>query len=503
MNRSKKLVLNTVLSLLHQVVSLVCGFILPRLYLQYFGSETNGLVSSIAYFLGFITFAECGIGAVVQSALYKPLAVNDEDEISRIIVSADRFFKKIAYLLVGYTIILMFVYPLITIDSYDYIFTLSLIFIVSISSFIQYYFSMSYRLLLVADQKAYVQLASRIVALILNTVLSVIMLRIGFGVRSVKLMTSVVFLIQPIVMIWYVKCNYHVNKKIEIGDREPIKQKWNGLAHHIAAVVHDNTDIVVLTLFASLTSVSVYGVYNQVVMGIRQIVTSITTGMQSLLGNMYASKETESLNKAFGSFEWIMHMLTVVFFSCACILVIPFVRVYTDGVTDADYIVPAFAVIICIANALYCLRIPYNMMVMAAGHYKETQASAIIEACINIIVSVIMVIRFGLIGVAVGTLLAMIYRSSYLAYYSSKNLLGRSLVHYIKYLVVDAVIGVSAFYATLVLTLGELTYFSWLILALQVFVVVIAITIVINMLVFRSEMKSGMAIMVGKIKKTR
>lgn len=501
MNRSKKLVLNTVLSLLHQVVSLVCGFILPRLFLQYYGSETNGLVSSIAYFLGFITFAECGIGAVVQSSLYKPLAVGDEDEISRIIVSADNFFKKIAYLLVGYTVVLMLVYPLITIKSYDYLFTLSLIFIISISSFVQYYFSMSYRLLLVADQKAYVQLGSRIIALVLNTVMSVIMLRIGFGVRIVKLMTSVVFLIQPVVMIWYVKRNYHIDRKIDMGGKEPIKQKWNGLAHHIAAVVHDNTDVVVLTLFSTLASISVYGVYNQVVMGIRQIVTSITTGMQSLLGNMYASKETDALNRTFESFEWIMHTVTVIFFTCACILVIPFVRVYTNGITDTNYIVPTFAVIICIANALYCLRIPYNMMVMAAGHYKETQASAIIEACINIGVSIILVIKFGLIGVAIGTMIAMIYRSSYLAYYSYRYLLNRAIWHYIKYILVDFCIGISAYFATDFLSLNSLNYFNWLLLAIQVFIIVSVVVIIINLLFFRRMVKCGIDILLKKIKR--
>ena len=77
--------LNSGTSLLYQLVKLLCGFILPRMFLQYYGSAVNGLVSSITQFLGFITLAECGVGAVVQSALYKPLADKDETEISKII----------------------------------------------------------------------------------------------------------------------------------------------------------------------------------------------------------------------------------------------------------------------------------------------------------------------------------------------------------------------------------------------------------------------------------
>ena len=91
MSRRKKLFYNTVVSLIYQIVAFVCGFILPKYFLTYYGSSVNGLVSSITQFLGFITLAEAGVGAVVQSALYKPLADRDNEQISRIMISSDRF----------------------------------------------------------------------------------------------------------------------------------------------------------------------------------------------------------------------------------------------------------------------------------------------------------------------------------------------------------------------------------------------------------------------------
>ena len=111
MTREKKLALNSISSLAYQVITIVCGFILPRFFLSYYGSAVNGLVSSITQFLGFISLAECGVGAVVQSTLYKPLAERDMVSVSKIVISAERFFKKIAYLLAGYTVMLMLVYP--------------------------------------------------------------------------------------------------------------------------------------------------------------------------------------------------------------------------------------------------------------------------------------------------------------------------------------------------------------------------------------------------------
>ncbi|MBR6123433.1 sugar isomerase, partial [Candidatus Saccharibacteria bacterium] len=96
LSQKQKLHITSVSAISLQIVTIVCGFILPRFLLQYYGSAVNGLISSITQFLGFITLAECGIGAVVQSALYKPLSCNDYLGVSRIIVSAEHFYRNIA-----------------------------------------------------------------------------------------------------------------------------------------------------------------------------------------------------------------------------------------------------------------------------------------------------------------------------------------------------------------------------------------------------------------------
>ena len=69
----KKLALNTVTSLSLQIITIICGFITPRLFLSAYGSEVNGLVQSVTQFLGVISFLELGIGQVIQSELYKHL----------------------------------------------------------------------------------------------------------------------------------------------------------------------------------------------------------------------------------------------------------------------------------------------------------------------------------------------------------------------------------------------------------------------------------------------
>ena len=76
-----KLRLNNVSTLLYQIISVVIGLFLPRLFLTAYGSDVNGLVSSITQMLSVITLLDFGVGAVVQSSLYKPLAQKDYKSI--------------------------------------------------------------------------------------------------------------------------------------------------------------------------------------------------------------------------------------------------------------------------------------------------------------------------------------------------------------------------------------------------------------------------------------
>lgn len=100
----------------------------------------NGLVNSITQFLAVISFLELGLGAVVQSALYKPLAFDNRDEISKIIVSAEKFFKRLAIILLGYMLFLVIFYPYISNQKFGWMYTAILIIAMGINSFAQYYF---------------------------------------------------------------------------------------------------------------------------------------------------------------------------------------------------------------------------------------------------------------------------------------------------------------------------------------------------------------------------
>lgn len=497
MSRKKKLLLNTGTSILHQLITLICGFILPRMYLVCYGSDVNGLVSSISQFLGFISFADLGVGAVVQASLYKPLAEKDNDQLSRVIKSSSSFYQKIALLLIVYTFALGIVYPSIASVSFDWLFTASLIVIISISMFAQYFFGITYSILLNADQKGYIQLIVHSASLIFNTLISVFLMNAGFSIHLVKLISAMIFVIQPLILATYANKHYKINKKIELNG-EPIKQKWNGLAQHWATVVLNNTDSVVLTFFSSLKNVSIYGVYYIVVNGVKQIVLALTNGVDSLLGNMLAKREDELINQVFSAYEWLIHTLVSLLFGITAIVILPFISVYTKGVTDANYIVPLFAWILTSAQGAYCLRLPYNSLVLAAGHFKETQWSAIIEALLNITISILFVFKFGLVGVAVGTLSAMIFRTIYLVHYLSKNIIFRKVASFYKHVFVDAVQIFVMIFCSSWIELGEPTYISWFVMASEVGAISLIVVLGTNIVFYSQTMKDTIKIILKR-----
>lgn len=485
--RKKLLAKNTAASLLSQITALVCGFILPRLFLEYFGSEVNGLVNSITQFLGVISFLELGVGAVVQSSLYKPLAEGDKQQVSRVMVSADRFFRRLAQILLGYVLLLVTVYPLIANQSFGYLYTATLIAAISISSFAQYYFGIVNSLLLNADQRGYIQYNAQTITVVLNTVVCVFMIKLGGSVQLVKLTTSLIYLARPLALRIYVNRRYQIDWKIQY-DGEPIQQKWNGVAQHIAAVVLDGTDTIVLTLLSTLSNVSIYSIYFMVIKGVKTLFLSMTNGIQSLLGELWARQELEELRKTFGWTEWCIHTGTTFVFSCTAALIVPFVRVYTAGINDANYIQPAFAILLTLANAMHCLRLPYNIMVLAAGHYKQTQKNYIVAATINIVLSVLTVKAWGLIGVAIGTFAAMAYQTVWLAIYDSKHFVSWPMKSVIKQFAVDGITAVFIVVISGMLTMHSVTYLSWIMLAIVTALLAVIITAFLNFIVYKEKM---------------
>jgi O-antigen/teichoic acid export membrane protein len=429
--RTKNIVLSIGAGFLYEIVSLVCGLVSQRLILSSFGSAYNGVTQSISQFISYIELMKAGIGGVAMAALFKPLSENDDKEMNEVLSSMQKFMKRIASIFVIFVIGVAIIYPTFIVKEFGWWFTASLVFIISISTFVQYYMGFTYQVLIEADQKGYMIIFMQIVTAILNTVVSIVLINSGSSIHIVKLGSSLVHVVPPLFFYWYVHKNYHIEKVDTTSDKIP--QRWDAAAHEVAAFINSNTDVTVVTMFSGVREVSVYSIYYYVISNMKKIVTKFSGGFASAFGNMYAKGEKDLMKKNLGLFELIIYSLVSVLYPVALAMVVPFVMLYTKGVNDVNYSRPGFAIALTLASIFNCFRIPYRTIVIAIGHYKQTRNGAIMEAMINVLVSVICTIRFGLIGVAIGSLCAMATRSYEFANYLSKNVIDRSISYYFKH----------------------------------------------------------------------
>ena len=440
--RGKKAIINILSSSVLQVITLVCGLIVPRVIIGTYGSEINGMMNSIAQFLGYIVLLESGVGVVARSALYKPVADKDGNKISGIVMAAEGFFRKICFTFIAYSVVVACVFPFMVDGDYDWFFTFSLVMIICISTVSQYYFGITYQFLVQADQKRYVTEIAQAATLVLNALVVIISVKLGAGVHIMKLASSLVFALRPIVINIYVRKKYNINRKT-VPDKGALSQRWDGLAHHIAFFIHLNTDVVILTIFSkisnafSIAEVSVYSVYYSIIYGIEKISNILHSAVEAAFGNMLAKGEKKLLKQNFRVYESLSMMMNTFLFTCTGALAVPFVSVYMADVTDADYIRPMFAYVLTMAEAMFCLRKPYNNVTLAAGHFHQTKKGAFVEAGLNVALSIILVIPFGITGVALATLISMSLRTFEYVRYLYKYILEEKLTAFIVRLAVN------------------------------------------------------------------
>ncbi len=489
--RSKKALYNIISNIVLQAVIIISGFIIPKIIIGSFGSAVNGLVSSITQFLAYITLLESGFGPVVKAALYKPIANKDNKTIGSILRTSERFFRIIAIIFLGYIAILCIVYPTMINSDYEWAFTASLIAIIGISTFAEYYFGMTYTLFLQAKQKKYIISNIQICTYLLSMLFVVVLARIGAGIHLIKLISGAVFILRPLILNIYVKKKYNIDYTGNSSNYK-LEKKWDGLAQHVAYVIHTKTDVTVLTIFSSLSEVSVYSIYYLVVRGVKSIIGVFSGSVDATFGDMIAKNEKQNLSRKFSMFEVLYGTISTISFATAIVLITPFISIYMNGTTDADYIRPVFGVLIVISEFIWAIRQPYNSIILAAGHFKETRTGAWVECLTNIIISILLVNWLGIVGVAIGTIVAMTIRTAEFVYHTNKYILERSIWESIKKLLLVAIETIIIVMVSQLLPFTENSnYLNWILNALMVFGVACVVTLIFNLLFFREELKSS------------
>lgn len=464
--KNKVSLLNMISGLILQICTMISGFILPRIILLNFGSDVNGLVSSLSQFLSYINLLEGGITSVILANLYKPLAEGNQEKINSIVTVAKKFFDQIGIIFIVYSIIVACIYPVVFNVKFDYFYVWSLTIILSISLSVQCLFSLTLRTLLNADKKVYIVSFSQTVIVILNIFFVYISTLLYPSIHLVKFLGGMLYIIQPWLYGRYVKKHYEIDWNAR-PDKNLIKDRWNGFAINFAAFIHNSTDITILTIFTNLQTVSIYSVYNMITYALRQLISGMTSGINSTIGHAYVQGNNKELNEKLDLYEYIVFLLVSFLFTATALLLMPFVMIYTDRVNDANYYQPLFGILLVISEASYLIKFPHLNLAYAANKFKEITTPACIEAIVNIVISLILVKQYGIKGVAVGTIVAMLYRMVFHVYYTSKIIPNRPQYIFYRKLLIFLSTSVAIYFAcTWIIPINNYTVLNWVLHAI-------------------------------------
>ena len=125
-------------------------------------------------------------------------------------------------------------------------------------------------------------------------------------------------------------------------------------------------------------------------------------------------------------------------------------KVYTRGIQDTNYLLPLLPVLFVAISLLANGKLPMNQVIIFAEHFQKTRHHAVIEAAINVVLSVVGVMTLGIYGGLLATVAALLYRANAVILYASRVILHRSpMVTYKKWFVNLAI------FAALILLLGR------------------------------------------------
>lgn len=423
MSKGKKILKIFGYGVISQVITLLLGIIIPKLMIVSYGSEVNGLLSSIRQVFVYVALLEAGIGTASLQALYAPVAVEDKKRTCEIMAATSAYYKRTGVLYGIAVIGLAVFYPIIVKSDIPVTVVVAVILFQGASGVINYFFQGKFTILLRADGRGYITTNVTTIVSVISKLVQIGLILMGFNVIAVQFAYFAINLLQMIYITWYIKKHYDwLDLSVE-PDYSALRQSKNVIVHQISGLIFNNTDIIILTLFAGLKTVSVYSLYSLIINCVSNIIDTLCSSVEFVLGQAFNSDKNKFM-KLQEVYETYYLGVSFFFFTVTLIMLPSFIKIYSSGITDAQYVDKYLPLLFVTLNVLMYARRTSSQIINFAGHFKQTQVRSIIESAINLTVSLVLVFKIGMYGVLLGTIAALLYRTNDVIIYANWNILG-------------------------------------------------------------------------------
>lgn len=426
-SNTRKGLKNVLFGFISQIVTIALGIIIPRLFLVGYGSEMNGLLNSVSQVFTYMALLEAGVGAATTQALYRALGRKNQDSVNGILAATHFYYRRIGVIYLCCVFALSFFYPLAIESNIPFWTIAGIIFLNGISGAIAFFFQGKFQLLLQADGRSYFLTNVNLFVHIAVSLLKIVLILRGSNILFIQTVYMLLNLAKMLIISAYVKKAY---PWINLGvrpDVQAISQKSSAFIHQISDLVFRNTDVLVLTFApgCGLLTVSVYTMYAMLFGMISTAINTLGSGIEFIMGQMF-HKDFSRYSRIHDAYETYGMAVIFSLYTVAYIFISPFLRIYTAGVNDINYIDRWLPLLFVLTFFMSGGRRASAIVINFAQHFKKTQGRAIAEAIINLSSSILLVFKFGIYGVLLGTIVGLLYRTNDMILYSNHVILKRS-----------------------------------------------------------------------------
>lgn len=420
--RARRSLYNLITALGAQVITLFLGFLVPRLTLVGYGSETNGFMSLVNQVYAYIALLEAGLCTAEIQALYSPVAKNDRQSVSCIVNTARGYYKRLTGYFFGAILLVACVLPFAVESGLDPWTMIGYFLLFGVSRLANFWFVSDMRPLLQVEGKSYVSTNIDFVFSLCTTLSRILLLTLRVDLLVMQAVYSAINMLQIAIYYVYFKKKYAWIDRSVPADKACLGERKAYLLQQIGQLVFSCTDVIILSVFCNLKTTSIYSVYMLVFNALAMLVYKMASSAQFVLGQVFHESRDRylSLHRAY---EVGLVAISNALFTTAYLLILPFIKLYTEGVADADYLDSVLPLLFCLNELLSISKfVPFNL-INVAGHAQKVNAQTVCEVVINLGVSLTLVPAMGIRGVLIGTLVALICRLVVLVRYANRNIM--------------------------------------------------------------------------------
>lgn len=399
---------NFVYSLLATVISSITSFISRTVFIYAIGVDYLGASSLFTNILAMLSLTELGISSAIGFSLYTPLAHQDIPTIKSLMGFYKRAYQIIALIItvLGIALIPFLKYIIKDPGNIQHIPFIYLVFLYN--TVISYLFTYKTTLLF-ADQRSYVMTNMTSVIGIITVIVQTVILLVFRNYFVYLVVGAAINTVQ-----WF-----FINRRIfalypylKNRDVQPLDGKVKGsIARNVKAMIFhkfgelciNQTDNIIISSFISISAVGIYNNYYMLIGIINRFAQSIFSAASASLGNLVATETRERQHEVFMRYNflgfWVFGWTGI----CLLTLLNPFVELWLGK----EFLIDRLTLVLVILNYyLVGMRVTIGNVKNAAGLYAQDQWAPIVQAIINIVVSVWGAMRMGLAGVFLGTVVS-------------------------------------------------------------------------------------------------